>query len=74
MTTVSVSMATRSSNLEDQKSGVQTEGHIPTLPSSCGGPEETVAFGSAPPIHHPSLWQGGKHQTTLRLGLVWKYK
>ena len=41
MATVSVSMATKSSDLDDQKTGVniQTEGHTLTLPSSQNGPE-----------------------------------
>ena len=49
MATVSVSMATRSSHLDDQKSSyVQTESHTFTPPSSQDGPEETEAFGIAP--------------------------
>ena len=50
-----MSMATRSSDLENQKSGlnVQTEGHTLTPPSSQNGPIETEAFSSAP-IHSPS--------------------
>ena len=45
-----VSMAARSSDLDDQKSGVdlQTEGHTLTPPSSQNGPEDPEAFGSAP--------------------------
>ena len=55
MTTVYMSMATRSSNLDDQKSGVnvQTEGHTLTPPRSWNGSEDTQAFGSAP-SHSPS--------------------
>ena len=55
MTTVSVSMATRSSDLDVQKSGVniQTEGHTLTPPSGWNGPEETEAFGCTP-SHSPS--------------------
>ena len=43
-------MATRSSNLDDQKTGVniQTKGHTVTPTSSQNGPEETEAFGSTP--------------------------
>ena len=50
-----MSMTTRSSDLDDQKSGVnvQTEGHTSTPPSSQNGPEETEAFGSTP-LHSPS--------------------
>ena len=50
MATVSVSMAARSSDQDDQKSGVnvQTEGHTFTPPSGQNGPKETEAFGSAP--------------------------
>ena len=56
MATVSMSMATRSSNLDDQKSGVNilTEGHTVTPPSSWNGPEETEAFGSTPHPFSPS--------------------
>ena len=48
-------MATRSSELGNQKSrvNIQTEGHTLTPPSSWNGPEETEAFGSAP-SHSPS--------------------
>ena len=55
MATVSLSMATKSSDLDDQKTGasIQTEGHTLTPPSSWHGPEETEAFGSAP-SHLPS--------------------
>ena len=47
-TTVFVSMATRSRNLDEQKPGVniQTEGHTLTPPRYQNGPEEV--FGSAP--------------------------
>ena len=47
--TVSMSMTTRSSDLDDQKSrvNIQTKGNILTPPSSQNGPEETEAFGSA---------------------------
>ena len=50
MATVSMSMAARSSDLDDEKSGVniQTEGHTLTPQSGQNGPEETEAFGSAP--------------------------
>ena len=55
MVTVSMSMATKSSNLDDQKTGVdiQTEGHTLTPPSSLNGPEEIEAFGSTL-SHSPS--------------------
>ena len=48
-------MATRSSDLDDQKStvNIQTEGHTLTPPRSWNGPEEMEAFGSAP-SHSPS--------------------
>ena len=50
MATVFMSMATRSSDLDDQKSGlnIQTEGHTLTPPSSQNGPQDPEAFGSAP--------------------------
>ena len=55
MATVSESMVTKLSNLDNQKSGVniQTEGYTLTLPSSWNGPEETEMFGSTP-SHLPS--------------------
>ena len=55
MTIVSVLMAARLSDLDGQKSGVNTqaEGHTLTPPSSQNGPEETEAFSSAP-CHSPS--------------------
>ena len=45
-----MSMVTRSSDLDDQKYGVniQTEGHTLILPSGQNGPEDQEAFGSAP--------------------------
>ena len=48
MANISVSMPTRSSDLDDQKPGaiVQTEGHTLTPPSGQNGPEETEVFGS----------------------------
>ena len=49
MANISMLMATRSSDLDDQKSGVviQTESQTFTPPSGWNGPEETEAFGSA---------------------------
>ena len=45
-----MSMVARSSDLDNQKSGVnvQTKDHIPTPPSGQNSPEETEAIGSAP--------------------------
>ena len=50
-----MSMATRSSDLDDQKSivNIQTEGHTFTPPSGQNGPEDPEAFGNAP-SHSPS--------------------
>ena len=69
-------MATKLSDLDDQKSlvNIETEGHTLTQPSGQNGPEETETFGSTPPIHLPSLWQGNQHLITLWFGIVWKYK
>ena len=55
MATVSMSLATRSNDLDDQKSGVYIEikGHTLTPPSSQNGPEETEAVGGMP-SHSPS--------------------
>ena len=54
MATVSESMATKLSNLDDQKSGVniQTDGNTVTPPNGWNGPEEVEAFGSTP-SHSP---------------------
>ena len=50
MDTVFVSMATRSSDLDDQKPEIknQIEGHNLTPPSGHNGPEDPEAFGSGP--------------------------
>ena len=55
MASVSMSVATRSSDLDDQKSGVniQIEAHTLTPLHGWNGPEETEAFGSAS-SHSPS--------------------
>ena len=55
MATVFMSLATRSSDLDDQKPGVniQTEGYTLTPLSSQNGPEDQEAFHSAP-LHSPS--------------------
>ena len=64
MATVSMSMATKSSDLDDQKTEViiQTKGYTLTPPSGQHSPEETEAFGSTtedggatPPPPH--TWQ-----------------
>ena len=50
MATVFVSMATRSSDLDEQKpeTNIQKEGHTLTPPSGQNGPEDPEAFGSTP--------------------------
>ena len=50
--TVFMSVAARSSDLDDQKSGVtlQTECHTLTPSSGQNGPEDPEAFGSAPSL------------------------
>ena len=55
MTTIVMSMATKSSNLDDHISGanLQNDGHTPTSPSDWKGLEEMGASGSAP-SHSPS--------------------
>ena len=65
MATVSVSMAARSSDLDNQTSGVniQTEGHTLTPPSGWNGPKELEAFGSTPAVNHTSLQWGYQHLT-----------
>ena len=73
MATVSVSMATRSSDLDDQKSGVhiQTKGHTLTPPSQVAGMIlKRQGHLVAPPINHPSLLWGNQHLTALKLNIV----
>ena len=55
MTTIVMSMAAKSRDLDDQISGanLQIKGHTLTSPSGQKGLEETGASGSAPP-HSPS--------------------
>ena len=55
MTTTITTMATKSSNLEDQTSGanLQTEGHVGRPSKSQNDPEEMGALGSSP-SHSPS--------------------
>ena len=50
-----MAMVTRSSDLDDQKPGINilTEGHTLTPPGGQNGPEDPEAFGSAP-SHSPS--------------------
>ena len=50
MATVFMSMATRSSDPDEQKPGtiVQKEGHTLTPPSGQNGPEDPEVFGSIP--------------------------
>ena len=74
-----MSVATISSDLDDQKSGVnvQTEGHTLTPPSGQNGPEETEAFRSTPSHSpsesvvrkqvpdHPETWYSLEIQVTL---------
>ena len=57
MATVFMSVAARSSDLDDQMPGIniQTEGHTLTIPSGQNGPEDQEAFGSPYPDHHLSL-------------------
>ena len=63
MATVFMSMATRSSDLDDQKPGIkiQTEDHTLTPSSGQNGPEDPEAFGSTP-SHSPS-WSPAKKPT-----------
>ena len=56
-------MATRSSDLEDQTSGVnlQTRGHAGMQSQCQKGPEEMGALGSCPPTCHLGPQPGGCH-------------
>ena len=62
-TTVFMPMATRSSDLDDQKPEIkiQTESHTITPPSSWNGPEDPEAFGSGP--SHSSSWSPARKST-----------
>ena len=59
-----MSMAARSSDLDNQKSrfNIQTEGHTLTPPSGWNGPEETEVFGSIPSLS-PSQFSGKETDT-----------
>ena len=76
MATVSKSMATKLSDLDDQKSlaNIHTDGHTLTPPSGQNGPEEAEAFGSTYHVHHHSLQQGNHKLTAQRLGIPWRYR
>ena len=69
MATTIMSMAARSSNLEDQISGanLQTEGHADIEFQCQKGPEEMGASGSSPPTHHLGHQPEGCHPTVLIL-------
>ena len=69
MATTIVSMAARSSNLEDQMSGadLQMEGHADIPSQSQKDPEEMGASGSSPPTHHLGPWPGGCHPAVIIL-------
>ena len=71
-----MSMATRSSNLDDQKTGVNiyTKGHTPYHQAAAMALKRLRHLAAPHPIHHPSLWQENQHLTAMRLGIVWKYK
>ena len=69
MTTIVISMATKSSDLDDCISGVnlQNNGHTPTSPSGVKGLEEMGASGSAPshsPPWSPERWPSPGHPGT----------
>ena len=74
MAIVFMSMATRSSDLDEQKPGtnIQKEGHILTPPSGWNGPEDPEAFGSSHPNHHLGLQQG--NPATLRFSIALKIR
>ena len=65
-----MSMATRSSDIEDQTSGanLQTEGHGDMQSQSQKGTEEMRALGSSPPTGHLGPQPGGHHPAILILG------
>ena len=76
MATVFMSMAASSSDLDDQKPGVniQTEGHTLTPPSGWNGPEDPEAFGSTPSCSPSQSLARKLTPDCLRLGIVWKYR
>ena len=77
MATVFVSMATRLSELDEQKPGtnIQKEGHTLIPPSGQNGPEDPEVFGSTPsqspsqsPVrkpNHPETWYCLEIQVTF---------
>ena len=76
MATVSESMATKLSDLDDQKPGfniqlMATPSHYPVAGMALKRQRHLVA------PHHVdlcSLWWGNQNLTTLRLGIAWKYR
>ena len=64
MATTIMSMATRSSDLEDQMSGtnLQTEGYVDVPSQSQKDPKEMGPLGSSPPACHLGPWPGGHCQ------------
>ena len=68
MTTVLMSMATGSSNLDDfePETKIQTEGHTLTQTGRQNGLEDPDAFWSA----HPSPQLGNQHLTGTKFGIV----
>ena len=58
MATVSMSMVTKLSDLDNQRTGVniQTEGHTPHHQVARMALKTQRHLVAPPPIHHPSLW------------------
>ena len=67
-----MSMAAKSSNLEDRTSGgnLQMEGHMDMPSQSAQDLRESGALGSSPPTHHLGPKPGGHHQTALLLDIA----
>ena len=70
MATIIMSMAARSSDLEDRRSGanLQTEGHMGVESQCQKDPEETGEMGSSPSTCHLGSQAEGFHPTALILG------
>ena len=70
-----VSMAAKSTYLEDQTSvaNLQMEGHVGMPSQSQKDPVEMGASGSSPPTCHLGLWPEGHCLAILILGTTWEY-
>ena len=75
MITIVMSMAAKSSDLDNQISGanLQNNGHTPTSPSGQKGLDEMGHLAVPPPILHLSHQRGNHPLVTLGSNTVWEY-